>query len=236
MRIAIISTMTGFRWGGSEELWATTATEAIKKGLELAVSISHDASIPCKFTALQKDRVQLFRRRPLLKFGRVQRILSRVVSPFREIFRFNPDVICISQGSAYESLRFSDLLDLLYSTAIPYVVVCQYNDDRILKQDLRDSAKEFFKRAFRVVFVSRKNMKSVERQLAQNLSNGLILQNPVNLFDLTPVPWPLSGQVGLASIARLEAAYKGQDILFEALGSGVWRSRDWQLHLYGEGR
>jgi glycosyltransferase involved in cell wall biosynthesis len=235
MRIGIISTMTGFRWGGSEELWATTATEAIKNGLGLTVSISHDASIPYRFTALQKDGVQLFRRRPLSNFGRVERIMSRVVSPFRETFRYNPDVICISQGSTYDSLRFSDLLRLLYSTGIPYVVVCQYNDDRVLRREFRDSVKEFFERAFRVVFVSRQNMQTAERQLARNLTNAIVLQNPVNLFDLTLVPWPLSRQVRMASVARLQAAYKGQDILLEVLGSGGWRSRDWRLHLYGEG-
>jgi glycosyltransferase involved in cell wall biosynthesis len=236
MRIAVISTMTGFRWGGSEELWATTATEAIKEGAELTVSISHDVSIPYnKFTALKKDGVQLIRRRPPLTYGRVERVLSRVASPFRETFRFNPDVICISQGSTYESLFFGDLLDLLYSTGIPYVVVCQYNDDRVLRRDSRDSAKKFFERAFRVVFVSRENMKSLERQLAENLANGTILQNPVNLFDLTPVPWPSSGQVSLASVARLQAAYKGQDVLLEALSSDGWCRRDWRLRLYGEG-
>jgi glycosyltransferase involved in cell wall biosynthesis len=236
MKIAVISTMAGFRWGGSEELWATTATEAIKRGLDLAVSISHNASIPSKFTALQKDGIQLFRRRPPFNFGRVERIISRVVSPFREAFRFNPDVICISQGSTYDSLRFSDLLRLLYSTGIPYIVVCQYNDDRVLTPEFRDSAKEFLERAFRVVFVSKENMKSAERQLARSLTNAIVLQNPVNLFDLTPVHWPSSRQVSMANVARLQAAYKGQDILLEVLGSAAWRSRDWRLRLYGEGK
>jgi glycosyltransferase involved in cell wall biosynthesis len=113
--------------------------------------------------------------------------------------------------------------------------VCQYNDDRVLRREFRDSVKEFFERAFRVVFVSRQNMQTAERQLARNLTNAIVLQNPVNLFDLTLVPWPLSRQVRMASVARLQAAYKGQDILLEVLGSGGWRSRDWRLHLYGEG-
>jgi L-malate glycosyltransferase len=236
MRIAVISTLTGISWGGSEDLWATMINEAVKECLEAAVSISHDTSIPSRFIALQQNRVRVFRRRPLLRLGRVERLLSKVASPFRETFRFNPDVICISQGSTYDSLYYSDLLDLLYSAGIPYIVVCQYNDDRVLRRDLRDSAKQFFERAFRVVFVSRENMKSAERQLARNLTNAIVLQNPVNLFDLTPLPWPLSGQLSMASVARLETAYKGQDILLEVLGSRGWRSRDWRLRLYGEGR
>jgi len=114
--------------------------------------------------------------------------------------------------------------------------VCQYNDEKILRRDIRDSAKEFFERAFRVVFVSRDNMKCVERQLARYLPNAIVLQNPVNLTDLTPLPWVRLRKVGMASVARLEAAFKGQDILLEVLGSIPWRTREWRLELYGEGR
>jgi glycosyltransferase involved in cell wall biosynthesis len=233
MKIGVISTWNGSSWGGSEELWATMVEEAFKERLEVAVSICHGASIPSRFPALQHKGVRFFRRRPLLG-RRVENIISKIASPFREIFRWNPDVICISQSWVYDSLYFSDLLDLLHNSAIPYVVVCQFSYDDAGTRT-RDLAKKFFERAFRVVFVSRKNMKSVERQLAHTLSNGIVLQNPVNLFDLTPLPWPLSGQVSIASVARLRAGHKGQDILLEVLGSPIWRGRDLRLRFYGEG-
>jgi glycosyltransferase involved in cell wall biosynthesis len=238
MRIAVISTWygtNGISWGGSEELWAAMVDEALKERLEVVISISHDTSIPPKFTALQPNGVRVFRRRPSLRIGRVEGIISKIASPFREIFRFNPDVICISQSSTYDILSFSDLLDLLYHAEKPYVVVCQYNDDYVLKGNSRESAREFFEHAFRVVFVSRKNIKTAERQIAQALPNAILLQNPVNLFDLTAVPWPSSGPVSMASVARLDAAFKGQDILLEVLSSPVWRRRNWRLRLYGKG-
>lgn len=235
MRIAVISTWNGSGWGGSEELWGTMVDEALKERLEVAVTIAHDTCIPSKFTLLQQNGARVFQRRPLLKFGRVERIVSKASSSFREIFRFNPDVICISQSATYDSLFLSGLLDLLYRAAIPYVVVCQFNDDQVLKTNTRELAREFFKRAFRVVFVSRKNIKGAERQIAQVLPNAIVLQNPVNLFDLTAVPWPSSEPVSIASVARLDAVHKGQDILFEGLSSSVWRSRNWRLRLYGRG-
>ena len=235
MKIGVISTLNGLPWGGSEELWATMVAEALKERLDVAISICHEASIPSKFSGIHQNGIRVFRRRPLL-WRRAERVVSQIASPFRQIFRWNPDVICISQGSTYDALSFSDLLNRLYSARIPYVVVCQYNDDKVLGQDIRDSATEFFDRAFRVVFVSKHNLKSVERQLAHRLTNAICLQNPVNLFDLSSVPYSSTGPVRLANVARLSAAQKGQDMLLEVLSSPIWRGRDWRLRLYGEGR
>lgn len=79
-------------------------------------------------------------------------------------------------------------------------------------------------------------MRSLERQLACKLANAIVLQNPVNLFDLSPLAWPRSTRINIASVARLDAKYKGQDILFEVLGSPLWRSREWRVRLYGAGQ
>jgi glycosyltransferase involved in cell wall biosynthesis len=209
---------------------------AVNDGLEVAVSVSNRASIPSKFPSLQHNGISIFRRRPSFRLARIEALLAKVASPFLEAFRWKPDVICISQGWAYESLACSDLLDLLYTAGVPYVVVCQYNDDKVLGRDIRESATEFFQRAFRVVFVARENMKSVERHLARRLPNAIVLQNPVNLSDLAALPWPTSPKVNFATVASLRTAHKGQDILFEILGSPVWPDRDWRLGLYGEGQ
>jgi len=103
MKIGVISTLNGLPWGGSEELWATMVEEAFNERLQVAVSICHEASIPSKFSEIQQDGVRVFRRRPLLG-QRIEKVISQIASPFRQIFRWNPDVICISQGSTYDSL------------------------------------------------------------------------------------------------------------------------------------
>jgi glycosyltransferase involved in cell wall biosynthesis len=236
MKIGVISTLNNLHWGGSEELWATMVEEALKERLEVAVSVCHEASIPSKFSGLHQNGVPIFRRRPL-RWRRVENVISKIASPFREIFRWHPDVVCISEAGTYDSVYFSDLPELLYKAAIPYVVVCEFgHDDAGKGRNTRALAKEFFGRAFRVGFVSRKNLESVERQLAQTLTNGIVLQNPVNLSDLSEVPYPSSGPLTMANVARLRAGYKGQDILLEALGAPRWRGRDWRLRLYGDGR
>ena len=48
IKLAIISTMGGSPWGGSEELWASMAQEAITAGDSVALSVYRWPSIPPK--------------------------------------------------------------------------------------------------------------------------------------------------------------------------------------------
>jgi glycosyltransferase involved in cell wall biosynthesis len=92
--------------------------------------------------------------------------------------------------------------------------------------------------AQRCYFVSRANLRLVEKQIGCELSNAEVVWNPINV-DLDAAPaWPELGQDGelrLACVARLHPPTKGQDILFEVLARPAWAGRRWRLHLYGEG-
>lgn len=249
MKIAVISTMAGYPWGGSEELWAAMADEALDKSFDVAISVYRRSFTPPKMLALQQKGALILRRAGLYPYRRfsklrtlnkiVDKVIDRYTNPFRDVFRLSPNVVCVNQPSTYDSVQFSasaDLLNMLYTTSIPYVVVCQAHTDLSFPcKTTREAAVEFFSRAYRVVFVSDQNKQMTERQLAQALPNAVVLQNPVNLLNLKAVPWPSSQQLCMASVARLEVIAKGQDILFEALSSPAWQSRDWRLRLYGAG-
>ena len=94
----------------------------------------------------------------------------------------------------------------------------------------------YFRGAHRAGFVARRNWESAETMLAADLPNACVVRNPVNLIDLTPVPWPAASEPRLACVARLDADHKGQDILFAILAQEPWKSRPWTLRLYGDGR
>ena len=99
------------------------------------------------------------------------------------IYSFKPDVICINEGKIYESLSLRGLLPQLYSIAIPYIVICHGNNEvRIPNAAIRKSAHDYFSKAYRVIFVSRRNIALAERQLAAKLANAQVLQNPLNCF------------------------------------------------------
>src|SRR5689334_4230381 len=100
MRIGIISTMPGFAWGGSEELWAATALEALGNGHEVFVSIIGWPNTPPKVSELERRGAKILPRNhpdlcvPPLPLG--------IASSFRDLFKTNPDVILLSEGSAFD--------------------------------------------------------------------------------------------------------------------------------------
>lgn len=247
-KILFISTMCGFPWGGSEYLWAESAEQALKDGHEVFISLL-DWSIPHPLVqSLQGHGAQLFPRPRIHTsslFLRVIKRISRYLTPFQKLsyqsyyksaFDCDPDIICISQGGLCDGLFESDLLDLLYSRSIPYIVICHLNSDSFIFNDLtRKIVLNQLDKAACVAFVSSQNLKLAERQLAFNLSKAKIVQNPVNLEKYDFEPFPNQGVVKFASVARLEIAYKGQDLLFEALSSTEWKERNWLCSFYGSG-
>jgi L-malate glycosyltransferase len=227
--------MRGYPWGGSEELWAETALEALGVGHEVFVSVLRWTKRAPKLRELELRGARILERNnPDLP---LQGSSFASGSSYRDLFNTNPDVILLSQGWIFDVLLQPDLLELLYVTPIPFVIVCQLNDGLPVLADeyRRKHAGNIFARAFRVLFVSNQNRIDAERQLATKLTNSNITLNPVNLSDRSYLPWPDSDTVRFASVARLETKFKGQDILFETLSTDQWKRRDWHLTLYGSG-
>jgi glycosyltransferase involved in cell wall biosynthesis len=232
LKIGIISTMSGFAWGGSEELWAATALEALNVGHEVIISVFGWVNESPKLGELEHRGATILRR-----YNPAERSSFRAASRYSDVFKTSPDVMVISQGGSFDVVWLPDLRELLNVAPIPFVLVCQFNENLpVLTSDYhREQACNIFSRAFRVLFVSNQNRIDAERQLARKIPNSDIIVNPVNLSDRSYVFWPDSKTVRFASVARLEARPKGQDILIEAFSAEEWRQRDWQLTLYGSG-
>ena len=227
--------MSGATWGGSEELWAETAFEALQVGHEVFVSVVGWADEAPKLRELERRGAKILRR-----YNRdfpAQGGSFAGASSYRDLFKTNPGVLLINQAASFEVIERSDLLELLYVTPIPFVLVCHWNQNLpILADDCRRAhACNIFSRAFRVLFVSNQNRIQAERQLAMKISNSDLVLNPVNLSDRSFLPWPDSRTVRLASVGRLSTWSKGQDVLMEALSANQWKDRDWHLTLYGAG-
>lgn len=246
-RIVIISTMAGFPWGGSEYLWVAMAEEALLEGHEVVISIFDWSVNQPLVINLQKQGAHILSRPKFysLRVRIFEKIKQKIPflkklffhSDFENIFELKPDVICISQGFIYDTtFSYSELKDFLYSTSIPYLIISHINADNInLDSNNMIIARKLFSRAAYHVFVSHHNLRLTERQLAQSLPNGVVLQNPVNLPEIGLLTWPNQSTIYFASVARLDVAAKGQDILFETLSSPIWQQRNWQCHLYGSG-
>lgn len=247
-KIAIISTMSGFSWGGSEYLWASVVEQALKDEHEVFISLFDWSINHPVVQSLQEEGAQLLIRPRVQSSSFVSRLIrkfSRYITPLRRlnskseyqlVFDSNPDIICISQGGMCDGLYSSSLLELLYLNSIPYVIICQHNSDSFLFNDFeRNVLRKQIDRAASIAFVSNHNLKLAERQLAFNLVKAKVFQNPVNLESYELESFPSEITLKFASVARLEISYKGQDLLFEALSSPEWKNRNWLCNLYGSG-
>ncbi|QIR37181.1 glycosyltransferase family 4 protein [Tolypothrix sp. PCC 7910] len=245
-KIAIISTMGGYAWGGSEYLWAAMAKEALAEKHEILISVYDWSTTHPLMIELQQQGAKIFPRNRKKPFYRkIIQKLSQSLSFLRflsvsfsyyPIFESNPDIIYISCGSIYEIIYDFPLLQLLELSSINYVIINQlYIEHLILKNTERILVQKLFAKAAKVIFVSKQNLQIAERQLVHSLPNAMILQNPVNLSDFHLLPFLDQSTVYLASVARLDAAYKGQDILFETLSLPQWQDRNWHCRLYGSG-
>jgi len=236
MRIGIISTMVGAPWGGSEELWAATAMAARSDGHQVAVAMGRYPWDSPALSKLVAAGVRLFRP-TLLRYGRIGAACYRFCPQYLAVLAWKPDIVLVSQGMAYDPFlmrRFRLLGKHLKRT--PYVLLCQYNDDRVLPDSIRAAAKVYFANARTVAFVAKDNMAAAQRQLVDQISNGIVVQNPLNLNSLEAVAWPETiAPSPIACVARLEAGTKGHDILLAVLAQSRWRERAFRLSLYGTG-
>jgi L-malate glycosyltransferase len=238
MKICIISTMIGAPWAGSEALWVAVAHSALDDGHELAVVTKRWPRTPAPVADLQARGAKLFLRGANLN-QRASRIYERFIGPLPALVRWRPDVAFVSQGGFLDLAQRNDINRILRSFKVPYIIVCQQNfenqcpapDDAGRRQMVA-----YFRGAHRAGFVARRNWESAETMLAADLPNACVFRNPVNLIDLSPVPWPVASEPRLACVARLDADHKGQDILFAILAQEPWKSRLWTLQLYGDGR
>lgn len=236
MRLAFISVMRGCAWGGSEELWAAAARAARSDGHHVAVSVFDWNEPAVQVEALGVAGAVLIPRP--LRTSRWSALFRRP-GWLRELDRFAPDVVCLSQGSAYECVQRRSTRPLarwLEGSRIPLVNLIQHNTERVaLRPRTRRLARALFAAASTNAFVARRNIERAAEQLGEGIPHAVVVRNPVNLGDTTPLDWPQDSTPAMACVARLDTAIKGQDILLDVLGADTWKRRDWRLTLFGEG-
>lgn len=139
---------------------------------------------------------------------------------------------CVPAGAACAAL------------GIPYWLVLQHaQEDFHFADDARtDAALALARGARRVFAVAERNRRALERALGARLDN---VERGVNGITaamaaagarvMQESPVQVKGPVRLLCLARFDPAFKGQDLLLEALAAPEWRDRDWVLTLQGGG-
>lgn len=246
MRIAFISTILDYPWGGADAPWTCAAELAINRGDSVMIAVSEQVSRHARVAALVQRGAVLFIRparpgpAPLWKrawnrrpWGGARRrhLDSRVRS-------FAPDLVVFSCGGTYDTVYEGALTAWLRATRTRYRIIanCQNEHPTVSEAD-RLRAREDLGAADRVFFVSPRNLEITRLHLLCALDNaecihGCMVHNP--LPSGRELDWPGPPPWSFASVARLDPI-KGIDLLIPALAEALGDQAGWRLNIYGRG-
>jgi glycosyltransferase involved in cell wall biosynthesis len=236
MRFAFISTMHGWAWGGSEELWSQTATKLRSQGHIVRASVGYWPQLSPKMMALADHGISLEihsseQAGPLL--GVWHKVSGLDEKCHQRLIEFKPDLAIISQGHNSGGFEWAKVCR---DAAIPYVILVQCNSEIWSLQEQLNTAKASYLGALRVLCVSRKNLDLLCEQLGEPLPNAELIRNSFNVSPDRPSPWPSEdGILKLACVARIDPPAKGQDMLLEVMAMPQWRERPVELNFFGKG-
>jgi glycosyltransferase involved in cell wall biosynthesis len=237
MKIAVISNVSGYQWAGSEELWRAAAMRALSSGSAVTACLHQDLWQSPELDGFRASGGIVRSWKPC-GIARFESLRQRVFPSFTARTLGHPEVILVSLGSLPAITFVPGLVGFLSQTAIPYVLLCQFNAECLpFTEPQRATVRRLCERAGKVVFVSEQNRRLAKRQLALELANSVVIPNPIRSG--------VGGFVDRAAadreepvfgcVARMETLWKGQDLLLEILASDPWKSRPWKLRFFGSG-
>jgi glycosyltransferase involved in cell wall biosynthesis len=251
MRFLFVS-INPIEWGGSEELWWTLAAKTLDNQHPTMVSVF---SRQAKHDKLQKlkQKGTLIHKRPLPSFVREQSFVKRAWAEFKSVLKldysaldwvsvlsFKPDVVVISSGETFDHYLHhkSFIVQYCLKNNIPYFLISQRNWEHDI------DVTEYYRNSRRLLtswckghfFVSYRNYQQACRQLAMEIPQARIVQNPLLVNLRNNVIYPGSEVPTLAVVARLHSSIKGQDVLLQALSSKDLINKPFLLTFYGVGK
>ena len=169
-------------------------------------------------------------------FSKIQK--SLLVEPLpsqdrRDLERFRPDLVCLSQGGTACALEW---MEYCLRSRIPYIVVSQANAEWLWPHDAQ--AERLIRGhagAVATCFVSKRNLLLFETQIGARLPNARVVWNPFQLcYDAVP-SWPDASEGWkLACVGRLSMT-KGQDLILQVLADPLWKDRPISVSFFGSG-
>lgn len=241
MKIAFISTVLHFPWGGADTLWTHAAEAASARGDALLLAISPATAAHPRIAALRQRGAALFARQPpvaspgLLRraASQLRRRLSTQDPLVAALAAFQPDRVVFSLGGTYDLLLVREVVAWLLASRTPFRLVANWQAEH---PQLSDADLAWTRTAFAAAaglhFVSTRNLQTTRRHLLADLPNASVIQNPLRWQPADTPPWPAAPGTRLATVSRL-ADNKGIHLLLHALAAAGLP--DWHLGIFGTG-
>lgn len=242
MKLCFVTTNDWISWGGSEELWFGLATHCIKQNHQIAICIKNWKPLPSKISELSKTHsFPLFLKnedyilQKIYNKFKPNRFKSNSTEKYKkQILRWHPDAVIISQGGNIDGV---DMMNFLLKHQIPYITISQAVradvwPDEVFMRKMQNA----YSGAVHNYFVSNANYQLTELQIAMKLERASVVRNPFNVPFHNKLPYPNNHQYNLACVARYDFTAKGQDVLLQVMNERKWRERDVIVNLYGSGQ
>lgn len=243
MRIAFISTILGYPWGGADTLWTRAAEAASDRGDQLLLSVSTAVANHPRIVALIATGAVAEIRDPVVSPPSLGARLLRKLGLARShdsglIFAlqsFRPDLVIFSQGGTYDLVLHPKLTAWLRSSGTRFRIIANWQEEypRLDEANL-PFIRDTFVAADRLNFVSTRNLTVTRRHLGLLLPNAQVIQNPLRWQPADVAPWPAGPVTRLATVSRLDEG-KGIQFLLQALTACGPALPDWQLNIHGQG-
>jgi glycosyltransferase involved in cell wall biosynthesis len=228
--------MFGPPWGGSEELWSRAAAVLLGRGHEVAVNFKRRKAPVPQLEGLRQLGAEIHLRRGVSMGRKIRRVMRHVGWGKRPhsgwLRQARPDFVLVSLGYHTDDVSITRTCRAL---GIPYGLLLQAaSPHQWIDAHQWETHREAYAGAARCYFVSDENRRTIESNLALDLSSASIVDNPFNVsLDAAPA-WPVAGEPWkLACVARLQFNAKGQDLLLHVLRQSKWRARPLEIVLWG---
>lgn len=245
MKILFVST-SNMPFGSNDLLFYKAAQTLVAEGHEVLVSpLDWGARNAPEYFALEAMGARVHRR-PFrgradgFLVRQIHKIAHRLLPPARDwafVSEFRPDAVVVSDCSVFHFLSVHGLGEYLAECVAPFILVFQYNDENsALPEVTYRRAKDVFRAASRLIFVSKRNLEVAQRQICESLPNAVVIDNPPNVEVDQPLPFPVSSTARFCMVARLDSSVKGHALLLQILSAPKWLERDWRLDIFGSGK
>jgi glycosyltransferase involved in cell wall biosynthesis len=243
VRIAFVSTILSYPWGGADTLWTHAAESAQARGDTLLVAVTPAVAGHPRMAALAQAGARFVLRSPPVSLPDLGLRLRRKVSgllrrpdPLVSALRdFRPDLVVCSCGGTYDLLLESPLTSWLRETGTPYRIVANFQVEHpTLPEGDFQAISAILTAAQAIFFVSTRNLEVTRRHLQADLPQARVIQNPLRWRPADVSPWPVGSDGGLATVSRLDHG-KGIHLLIEAAARALADEPCWRINVYGKG-
>lgn len=233
--ILFISATNGSDWGGSEEQWFRLALWMAKEKYNVAISCFEWSGKKEKLNTLKSEGVKLFllpsKSKGVFAKWQLQKLINKI--PFESY-----DLVFINQGG-FEDLSHSPF-KTIYKRCKKYVISSHnYDENGKLSAGRTSLLKKWFLNSLLNIGASQKIFDTLEKHYQIPVPNQKIIYSPINFFvpaNQESYPSLDDNKVIFTMLATFDVNRKAQDVLIKSFSTERWKSRNFELHLYGQGK